>query len=417
MKRRSREERRRRRWLAVLHDVREEVAADRKVLARLASRRLLETDEIALLRHASRRDAVTRAVFEATSWPLWVSLLVLAVIGLVNAGLARWLVGGSWGLLPGAGIAMVAQVMAMVLAWFVGDVALGRVVGTVVASQASGPDGKPRQMLAGAERLARFWRLFEAALMVTPPVLVSAVVAARWRGVVPVTLTAGALTCVVWLSLVALVRLINRERRWRSLVSRDRALPAPLSMALLLAGMLDRAAEARRPRHGAPLWLLVYFRVYSAYHQQTFFKAQWSTGASHNWRRRQQIMRMESALLAKADYYGDRFERAVGPDQCYEVLLEIRDNVRSALAGDLSFLDMEAVPPWWRRMLPRLISAVALAAGAIALPYIPGVTASASAVTGIRVGLAVTAVLTLAGTPAEAQKAVAEAMKSVSAGK
>ena len=102
-------------------------------------------------------------------------------------------------------------------------------------------------------------------------------------------------------------------------------------------------------------------------------------------------------------------------EQRQAAVLEIRDHLRRALVGDLSFLEIEeSARVWWLRALIRAIPAFVLTAAAVALPYLPGVTATGAALSGVRAGLAIAAVLALIGTPSDTQKTVSEALKSTS---
>lgn len=412
--RRFREERRRKRWLTVLHEVREDDEKDRAVIAHLLARGLLEAEEAAVLRHAARRDTVTRAGMDAYGDAARFPHLLASIAGVGAVIASTLLVGGSSNAfaLLAYGTAAVAAVITA--SWTFDTFLLPRLVGPPVALPPRLPGEKPQALLAGADRYLAGLRIVATGQLVGSSAVLTIVGATPLRGLLAVVLAAPALAYLTWLGLLMVLRTVRNERRWRSMVTRDRFLPMPLAVALDLTWCLTRAAAARPTPHGVPLWLLVWFRGYALYSRNVLALLHWGTGASHRRARRHEFMRTENSVRALMDRYADRFEQIVTPDQHQEVLLEIRDHLRSALTGDLSFLSDEDAPVWWQRILPRAVTAVILAAAAVALPYLPGVTASASALAGIQVGLAVTAVLTLVGTPADAQKSVAEAVKSAS---
>jgi len=135
-------------------------------------------------------------------------------------------------------------------------------------------------------------------------------------------------------------------------------------------------------------------------------------------RRRRALEHRNSAYLEWLRDKASAFEDALTETQYRDVITAMRNDLRSCLGGDLSFLDKyETAEPrraWWMRAVGRVGPAAVLAVAAVLLPFLPGVTASGTTLVGVQAGLAVAAVLTLVNMPSEAQKTIGDALKVTS---
>jgi hypothetical protein len=117
-------------------------------------------------------------------------------------------------------------------------------------------------------------------------------------------------------------------------------------------------------------------------------------------------------IAVALDQAGQQMLDTATTGQRLEIIGRIHALMVASLAGDFSSLP-EVVPDGWRSRLRqrarRSLAPLGLAAFAIALPHLPGVDEHASTVTGIQVGLLLTAALTLLGASSQTQSTVLDA--------
>jgi hypothetical protein len=240
------------------------------------------------------------------------------------------------------------------------------------------------------------------------------VTATRLRGPSAVAIVAPLLTVVLFALLRRCEDAIRRERLWRFMTTRNRGVPIAADVAVLLMYWLGAAAFVDRRWRGGPVWLVADLRQNGGL-GWLFLPSQWSTSPVRASARRRELINLENAFGRLTLGYANAFEQAMTTEQRNATVLEIRDHLRQALAGDLSFLAIEeSGRAWWLRTLIRATPAAVLGAVAVALPYLPGVTAAHGTLVGVQISLVVGAVVALIGAPADTQKTVSDALKSAS---
>ena len=395
-------------WLGFSREAREWIGENGVYFDPISERRLLEASEIASLRTLARRVTVNDLVRERFLFRSRYGNLFQAVgTGIVSVLLGWLLVGGGRDAASGALAGGAGELIALLM-WSAARSAMNPIAGPLLRPPAVGfPSAR-----IGADR----WKPLQTALGGTaaaaPIVGLAFVTVTRLRGPGAVAVVAPLLAGVLSVLVRRFEDAVRRERFWRFMTRRSRGSPIAANIAVMLMFWLGSAATVDRRWRGGPVWLVANLRQNGGV-RWLFLPMQWATSPVRGPVRRKELVNLENAFGRLTLRYANSFEQAMTAEQRDAAVLEIRDHLRRALVGDLSFLDVEeASHSWWLRALTHAVPALVLGAAALVLPYLPGVTATGTALTGVRASLVVAAALTLIGTPTDTQKTVSEALKS-----
>lgn len=397
-------------WLAFAQEARLWIGENAAYLDPIAARGLLNESEIARLRTLARRQTVNALVRERFLSRSRLGYLLRGLAtGLVSAVLGWLLVGGDSDSASGMLVGCAGELTGLLI-WATARSAMNPAAGPLLPPPRTGlPSAR-----IGADRWKPLGTAFDGAVVAVPIVGLAFVTVTRLRGPGAVAIVAPLLADVFAILLRRFEDAVRRERLWRFMTRRSRGVPIAADLAVLLMYWLGGATTVYRQWRGGPVWLVADLRQNGGT-GWLFLSEQWATSPARGPARRRDLVNMENAFGRLTLGYAAGFEQAMTTEQREAAVLEIRDHLRRALVGDLSFLDIEeSARVWWLRALIRAVPAFVLTAAAVALPYLPGVTATGAALSGVRASLAVAAVLALIGTPSDTQKTVSEALKSTS---